>query len=165
MAKTYTPIATQTLTTDVATVTFSSISGSYTDLVFILNVKGSISGVDDDVTARFNSDTGSNYSWTRIYGDGTTAGSQRGTAQTVLRGGNQSGTGSSAFSPMILNIMNYANTTTNKTMIARPNNPARVVDAYVNLWRNTSAISTVSFACGGNFIAGSTFSLYGIKAA
>jgi hypothetical protein len=162
---TYVAIAEQTLGSAAATVTFSSISGAYTDLVFILNVKGSVAGVDDDVTARFNSDTGSNYSWTRIYGDGTTAGSQQATAQTVLRVGNQSGTGSSAFSPMILNIMNYANTTTYKTMIARPNNPARVVDAYVNLWRSTSAITTVSFACGGNFIAGSTFSLYGIAAA
>ena len=164
MTATYEKIATSTLGSATATVTFSSISGSYTDLVFILNVKGSVAGVDDDVTATFNSDTGSNYSWTRIYGDGTNAGALRGTAQTVLRVGNQSGTGSSAFSPMILNIMNYANTTTHKTMLARPNNPARIVDAYVNLWRNTSAISTVSFACGGNFIAGSTFTIYGIKA-
>jgi hypothetical protein len=160
---TYVALATETLGSNTATVTFSSISAAYTDLVFILNVKSSDAGVDVDVTGTFNSDTGSNYSWTRIYGDGTTAGSQRASTQSTLRVGNQSGTGSSAFSPMILNIMNYSNTTTYKTMIARPNNPARVIDAYVNLWRSTSAISTVSFT--GNFLSGSTFSLYGIASA
>jgi hypothetical protein len=160
---TYEAIATQTLGSNTATVTFSSIPSTYADLVFILNVKSSDAGTDVDVTGTFNSDTGSNYSWTRIYGDGSTAGSQRASSQSNLRIGNQSGTGSSAFSPMILNIMNYSNTTTYKTMVARPNNPARIVDAYVNMWRSTSAISTVSFT--GNFLSGSTFNLYGIKAA
>jgi hypothetical protein len=163
MPTTYDPIATQTLGSNSATVTFSSIPSTYTDLVFILNVKSSDAGTDVDVTGTFNSDTGSNYSWTRIYGDGSTTGSQQASSQSNLRIGNQSGTGSSAFSPMILNIMNYSNTTTNKTMISRPNNPVRIVDAYVNLWRSTSAISTVSFT--GNFLAGSSFTLYGIKAA
>lgn len=160
MAKTYTPIATQTLTSSTGTVTFSSIPATYTDLVFVLNIKSTDAGIDTDVTGTFNSDTGSNYSWTRIYGDGTTAGAQRTSSQSAMRIGNQSGTGSSAYSPMILNIMNYSNTTTYKTMIGRPNNPARIVDAYVNLWRSTAAISTVTF--NSTFAAGSTFTLYGI---
>jgi hypothetical protein len=162
MPATYDPIATNTLGSNTATVTFSSIPSTYTDLVVILNVKSTDSGTDVDVTGTFNGDTGSNYSWTRIYGDGSTAGAQRAGSQTSLRIGNQSGTGSSAFSPMILNILNYSNTTANKSMIIRPNNPARIVDLYVNCWRNTSAISSISFT--GNFLSGSSFTLYGIKA-
>jgi hypothetical protein len=51
-------------------------------------------------------------------------------------------------------------------MIGRPNNPDRIVDAYVNLWRSTSAITSVSFsASSGSFDIGSTFTLYGILAA
>jgi hypothetical protein len=66
-------------------------------------------------------------------------------------------------SNFITHIMNYSNTTTYKTTVARSNNPARIVDFYINMWRSTSAISTVAFT--GNFATGSSFSLYGIKAA
>jgi hypothetical protein len=164
--KTYTPLARTTLTSSAATVTFSSISGSYTDLVVVLSVRGTASGNDIDLTGQFNSDTGSNYSWTRIYGTGSAAGSQRGSSVAYLRIGNMAGTGYSSYSPMILNIQNYSNTTTYKTMIGRPNNPDRIVDAYVNLWRSTSAITSVSFsASSGSFDIGSTFTLYGILAA
>jgi hypothetical protein len=166
MPTTYEPIATTTLGSAQSSVTFSSISGSYTDLVAILSVKGTASGNDIDVSGQFNSDTGSNYSWTRIYGTGSAAGSQRGSSVAYLRIGNMAGSGYSSYSPMILNIQNYSNTTTFKTMLGRPNNPDRIVDAYVNLWRSTSAITSISFsAASGNFDTGSTFTLYGIKAA
>jgi len=127
---TYTPIASQTLSSAAASVTFSGIPQTYTDLVVVLSVRGTTASNDIDVQGQFNSDTGSNYSWTRIYGTGSTAGSQRGTSQTVLRIGNMAGSGYTAYSPMILNIQNYSNTTTYKTMLGRPNNPDRIVDAY-----------------------------------
>ena len=162
---TYTPIASQTLSSAAASVTFSGIPQTYTDLVVVLSVRGTTASNDIDVQGQFNSDTGSNYSWTRIYGTGSTAGSQRGTSQTVLRIGNMAGSGYTAYSPMILNIQNYSNTTTYKTMLGRPNNPDRIVDAYVNLWRSTSAVTSfVITPSSGNFDSGSTFNLYGIDA-
>jgi hypothetical protein len=63
--------------------------------------------------------------------------------------------------------MNYSNTTTNKTILSRINNAENSTVARVTLWRNTAAISTIFLTegNGANFIAGSTFTLYGIKAA
>jgi hypothetical protein len=69
----------------------------------------------------------------------------------------------------IMQIMNYSNATTNKTVIARQNTggSASGAAAHVGLWRNTAAITAITIICynGINFVSGSTFTLYGIKAA
>ena len=160
---TYSPIASVTLSSAQSSVTFSGIPQTYTDLVVVLSVKGTASGNDIDVSGQFNSDTSSNYSWTRIYGTGSAAGSQRGSSVAYLRIGNMAGSGYSSYSPMILNVQNYSNITTFKTMLGRPNNPDRIVDGYVNLWRSTSAITSFTvLASSGSFDTGSTFNLYGV---
>ena len=75
MASTYQPIATNTLGSAAASVTFSSISGAYTDLVLIMNAGSSTTNADVDINV--NGDTGANYSRTILYGTGSTAGSTR----------------------------------------------------------------------------------------
>jgi hypothetical protein len=159
MPKTYEPIATQTLGTATNSVTFSSIAGTYTDLVLVFN--GTVSA-NQYVAVRLNSDTGSNYSWTRIDGDGTSAYSSRGTSTTFGRLGIGDPTNRTL---TISHFMNYSNTTTNKTVLSRSN--ADFVGALVNLWRNTAAITsiTVLTTTADTFTVGSTFTLYGIKAA
>jgi hypothetical protein len=60
--------------------------------------------------------------------------------------------------------MNYSNTTTYKTIIARGSGASNEVKAQVNLWRSTSAITSITvYAGGGNFNSGASFTLYGIK--
>lgn len=155
--KTYTPLATTTLSSAASTVTFSSISGSYTDLVLV------IAGTANTTTAfdvTFNSDTGSNYSATRLTGNGSTATSIRSTSGTNMPLGYITTTQSVS----VIQIMNYSNTTTFKTAIARGNAADTLTNAIVGLWRSTSAITSISFA-GGSFQPGSTFTLYGIAAA
>lgn len=158
MAITYEPIATTTTTSNATTVTFSSIPGTYTDLVMIMNF--SLSG-NNEVYIRFNSDAGSNYSRTYMQGDGSTATSVRNTnteAVNIL--------GRTTQMMNIINFMNYANTTTNKTLVARFSSAAEIIGAEVGLWRNTSAITTIGLSLSaGNFTNGSVISLYGIKAA
>jgi hypothetical protein len=64
--------------------------------------------------------------------------------------------------------MNYKNTTNYKTTIGRGSSAANFADAQVSLWRDTSAINSVTVLLGAgtsNFSVGSTFTLYGIKAA
>jgi hypothetical protein len=160
MAATYEPIATQTLGSAAASVTFSSISGIYTDLILVVN--GSAAGVTD-LGIQFNSDTGSNYSITYMRGNGTTASSGRASNATVMRVGNIY----TAFdTTAIIHIMNYSNTTTNKTVLTRIGQASGYVVASVGLWRSTAAISTVLVnGDGTNLSSGSTFTLYGIKAA
>lgn len=164
MASTYTPIATTTLGSANNSVTFSSISGSYTDLVLIYSGTTTIS--NRNLAIQFNSDTATNYSETELYGNGTTAGSGRRSnfAQIFL---NEQG-GSSGQTTVVTNVMNYANTTTYKTALTRYGTAGGGPETNVGLWRSTSAITAIKiFISGGTetFTAGSTFTLYGIEAA
>jgi len=119
MPATYEPISTQTLGTATATVTFSSIPQTYTDLVLIVN--HSVTTGNPSIHGRFNSDTGSNYSRTRLLGNGSTAVSTRGTSQTFLGLATGAGSSTTREGIMICNVFNYANATTYKTCITRNN--------------------------------------------
>lgn len=165
MAVTYSQIATQTLGSAASSVTFSGISGTYTDLVLVATPKVTASTT---FAVRFNSDTGSNYSATFLYGDGTSAVSTRVTSQTEIRvtyGATARSTNTGMFT---VQINNYSNSTTNKTVLSREDWAGEGTGAIVGLWRSTSAITSITIIpiSGGTIIdTGSTFSLYGIKAA
>ena len=160
----YEVISTQTLGSAAASVTFSSIPQTYTDLVLIVN--HSVTTGNPSIHGRFNSDTGSNYSRTRLYGNGSATSSSRATTQTFLGLSTAVGSSTTVEGIMICNILNYANATTYKTCITRNNAASLGVEASVTLWRNTAAVSTFEvFPDTSTFTAGSTFTLYGIKAA
>lgn len=160
MPATYEPLATTTLSTTQNQIDFNSISGTYTDLVIVAN--GGVTSTND-IWLRMNSDTGTNYSRTRLTGDGSSAASTRNSAFDAILI-NAGTVGSNA--NFIINIMNYANTTTYKTTLSRFNSSTYVV-ASVGLWRSTSAITSLTLKAGSGdtFTSGSTFTLYGIKAA
>jgi hypothetical protein len=159
MPATYEPIATTTLGTTQNQIDFSSISGSYTDLVLIMG--GGVTG-SADIWLRMNGDTGSNYSRTRLYGDGSsTASSRNSAASSIFVSVGAVG----ANSVMVTQIMNYSNSTTYKTTVTR-HNSSTYLSASVGLWRSTSAITslTLKAEAADTFTVGSTFTLYGIKA-
>lgn len=163
--QTYTPIATQTLASAASTVTFSSISQSYTDLVVILN--GGVTSGQPAVWFRINSDSASNYSFTRLTGNGTSALSSREINQAQANVASYAGMNTTLNANIIVQIMNYSNATTNKTILSRANLASDGLEAAVNLWRKTpEAITNIQFltSSGTNFAIGSTFTLYGIKA-
>jgi hypothetical protein len=161
MPSTYTPIATQTLTGATSSVSFSSIASTYTDL--ILTIEGTV-GSNCGIQLRFNSDSGSNYSFTRMTGDGSSASSDRSSNATFMELGYYVTT---TRNMNIVQIMNYSNTTTYKTVLNRANAQSVNIgaQAYAELWRSTSAINAISLSASGNFSTGSTFTLYGIQAA
>jgi hypothetical protein len=161
MPATYESIATTTLGSATATVTFSSIPATYTDLVLIFRGNNSSAG-NRAGTIIFNSDSGANYSGTQLQGDGSAAASSRDSNSSVGYFANVLNDNSTA----IIQIQNYSNTTTNKTFLGRGNNPSTVVQARVGLWRNTAAINSFTLGLNAdNYATGSTFTLYGIKAA
>lgn len=164
MTATYEKVQSTTLSSTQSTVTFSSISGAYTDLVLVMNpISNTTSGSYPYL--RFNSDSGTNYSRTMIQGTGSAAQSDRGSnsSEGYFIYGNQVTT-NAAFNA-IVNINNYSNTTTYKTFLSRTNVASDRVEAVVGLWRSTSAITSITLYCGSNsFVSGSTFTLYGIKA-
>lgn len=163
---TYEPIATTTLSSAAASYTFSSISGSYTDLVLICNATAA---TIDNLVINYNGDTASNYSWTTLGGNGTAASTTRGTSTNLPYIQYQGGVNTTPNFVQV-NIMNYSNATTYKTAICSGShdlNGSGGVDATVVLWRSTAAITSVTILTRGgvNLATGSRFTLYGIKAA
>lgn len=166
MASTYEPIATYTVTGSnllgTTGVTFSSISSAYTDLILVQSVAATAPAIG---CIRVNGDTGSNYSQTSVSGDGSSASSSRASNQaqwtTVIAHLN------TAWSNYISQFQNYSNTTTYKTCIQRYNDTAFGTEAVVGLWRSTSAINSIKVYMdrAEYYVVGSTFTLYGIKAA
>lgn len=161
---TYTPIATTTLGSAATTIDFTSISGSYTDLVLVLSYAQN-GGTARWVTARVNSDSGTNYSNTRIEGNGTSASSGRDSTQSSA--GLHFTVNNTAQSNCIINFQNYSNTSTYKTFLARGNTPSAGLDATVALWRSTAAITSISLGLEftAQFAVGTQATLYGIQAA
>lgn len=167
MAVTYTQLGTTTLGSNQTVITFSSIPSTYTDLVIVSNFGMSSAQYP---FIRFNSDSGSNYSTTDIYGNGSTALSSRESNGSKIWLNLDIPSSTTLASNFVANIQNYSNSSTYKTVIARGNVAANGTSEIVGTWRNTSAITTITLhAFGGgvayDYITGSTFTLYGIEAA
>jgi hypothetical protein len=163
---TYVALDKVTVGTATNSITFSSIPSTYTDLVLVATGKNSTSFDGIDIRVGNGSlDTGSNYSQTMLNGNGSSAQSSRDSNATSMT--NMGITSSSTEQVSIYHFMNYSNTTTYKTVLARSNVADFRVAAIVGLWRSTSAINTIQLRSDNasyNFTVGSTFSLYGIAA-
>jgi hypothetical protein len=131
----------------------------------VLIVSADVTSGGQNLSLTFNSDTATNYSRTFLYGNGTSAVSARSSSQSSIGLSEFGASGSGSHN--IINIMNYANTTTNKTVIQRGGYASNIVAATVGLWRNTAAITSLSCVPTGGttWVAGSTFNLYGILGA
>jgi hypothetical protein len=162
--KTYEPIATTTLSSATSTITFSSIPGSYTDLVLIMyNTYSNTTTANENVWVRINNDSGGNYSSTYMEG-GLSSGRASGNQHTVSSAGNNT----PGFQVITWNFYNYSNTTTFKSSISSLRYAPTFLQVWANLWRNTAAINRIDVIGGGSsstFAVGSTFTLYGIAAA
>ncbi len=162
MPATYEPIATTTLGSATATISFTSISASYTDIRVVL--VGSHETTATTLRMQVNSDTGTNYSYTELIGDGATASSSRGTSSSRINCGNANFNNTQ---PSLITVdwFSYAGST-NKTCLvtaSQDRNGSGSVLRTVGLWRSTSAITSVQlFPATGNFAAGTTATLYGI---
>jgi len=161
---TYEPIATNTLSSPASSITFSSISGSYTDLILITSASSDISADTNDITCQFNSDTGSNYSTVYVYGTGSSASSgSTNNSSGVLIARHHA----TEYAAGITHFQNYSNTTTYKNVLSRGSAASTITIAYAGVWRNTAAITSIVLTptSASNFDSGSTFSLYGILTA
>lgn len=157
---TYDLIASNVLSSTASSVTFSSISGSYRDLVLVIDSAAS-SGVY--INLRFNSDTGANYYWLGFGNSGTTPATTRDGGATSLRIGQYTYPGSGLKTLQIVHIMDYSATDKHKATLSRGNRADLGVDALSGRWENTSAITSVTiFPGAGTLSSGGSFYLYGI---
>lgn len=162
------PLASVTLSAATASITFSGISQSYTDLLLVAMWRKSGNGSQDKIDCRVNGDSGTNYSDTYLYGGGSSAASGRETGKTMFMAGYaaSSDASSGAFGMTTMNFQSYSNTTTYKTIINNSftSAPSGVVIPCVGLWRSTAAITSITLYPddNSNWISGCTFNLYGI---
>jgi hypothetical protein len=152
---TYELIESVTLATTASSVTFSSITQSYSDLVLVAN---QLHGADGYTFLRFNGDATSSYSLVLMRGNGSSAfSSSTTTTQFEI---NQSAY-TSFFN--IVQIMGYSETDKNKSILSRGDNSAENAIAYAARWANNAAITSISVNAGGSsYISGSTFKIFGI---
>lgn len=161
LPSTMTPIATQTLIADAASVTFSSIPQGYTDIILVTSGASQPAG-GGAASIRFNGDTGTNYSYRYMFGSGTATSSGAFSNVSVIptnRHNTTEGGGKA-------HIMNYSNTNTYKSVISTGagNN---IAIAYSGMWRSTAAVTSITIIpeSGPGWLTGFTATLYGIKEA
>jgi len=170
-ANSYESIATVTVGSGgSSTVSFTSIPSTYQHLQIRGIGRNTYLDTFTSFTINFNSDTGSNYAWHYLYGDGSTALAGAATTQTVMReinfaSGNLT---TGVFSGFVIDALDYANTNKNKTIRILGGGDANgsgAVNLSSGVWLNTSAVTTITLtpSNSGNFAQYSSFALYGIK--
>lgn len=166
MAKTYNIIASTVITATSTSISFTSITSGYTDLVLVAHCKVSPLNTSSKIT--FNNDTtGTNYSRRYIATSGT--GSLVSGTYTDTYGLEMGGF-YNEFDISHVSILDYANTNKHKTAINNYMQPSSENAAVliVGTWKSTSAISTITWQTGSPsyfFNPGCSFSLYGVKGA
>jgi len=114
-----------------------------------------------DLWYRLNSDSGSNYPYVTMYGTGSAPVAGQGTTSYGVLTYNDS---TGRFS-VVASFMDYSATDKHKTVLSRGGQANAFVMAYATRWANTNAVTTLQVGMNGtNYLSGSTFSLYGIKA-
>ena len=143
-----------------ADVEFISIPSDYTHL----QIRGiGLQTAAAGFTIQFNTDTGSNYSWHQLYGEGSIAQSNAGASQTFMymAYGAGSATAPNAF---VTDILDYKDTNKYKTLRSLSGNDLNG-SGYIQLWsgnwRSTSAITSIKVTASFNQY--SQLALYGIK--
>lgn len=158
-APTYDALATTTLSSSQSTITFSSISASYTDLVIVIT--GTASGATSNVGVRFNGDSASNYNGQRLLSDGGATSAERQNTNYIMVGDVNT-----ALFIGTIHLNNYSDTETFKTALSSMGNASAYYGIYSGTWRSTAAINQIDIIKPGQtFSSGTTVDLYGIQKA
>lgn len=168
----YDALATVTLSASASSITFSGIPQGYKHLQIRMIARESNSATGQGaVWMQFNGDTGSNYAWHRLYGNGSGTPPTGVASSTtwMLAGINaNNGEGANVFGASVIDILDYQNTSKNKTirgLSGEDNNGSGYVGLHSGLWMNTSAVSSISIypTATYSWLANSQFALYGVK--
>jgi hypothetical protein len=161
-------IAKTTLGSAAANIEFTSIPGTYTDLLVVLSTRSSRASTNDNIKVRFNgASTDSNFTWRNLYGDGTTAISGTGSSFGFVSDCNAANNTSNTFTSVEVYIPNYAGSTNKSfsvTQAHEQNGTTAYTGVNAGLWSQTSAITSMNFllTTGPNFVTNSSAFLYGI---
>lgn len=173
MANTFEKIASVTVGAGGASsIDFTSIPNTYTDLLVKISARGSRNNTGSQVVSlRFNSDSGANYSYRRLYADGTSAYSDSSTGDSYGTSGYVSKVydTASTFGSCEIYVPNYTASTQkaySSDGVEENNATLAYLSIVAGIWSGTSAITGIAlYASGGSFTweQYSTAVLYGIK--
>ena len=167
MAVTYEPIATTTLSSAASSITFSSIPATYTDLRVVFT--GTVTEAGETLYYRFNSDSGSNYSVTQLYANGSGAASRRLTGATQISTTYAYSLAATNPQMITFDVFSYASAGVHKTTLGThlgDDDGTGGVDLTIGQWSNASAITSIYLFCSYlTFKTGTIATLYGIKGA
>jgi hypothetical protein len=168
----YELIASEILGSDTASVIFSNLgdySSTYKHLQVRAVARSNGAFADDTLRLRFNADTGSNYSFHQLFGNGSSVVSGRFINQTGAYPAQiaAAASASNIFSGAVIDILDPYSTSKNTTIrgLSGITGNANLILLRSGAWLNTASITSITLAGidGGNLLAGSRFSLYGIK--
>ena len=164
----YESIATTTLATATASVTFSSIPATYKHLQIRILARLTAAVTRDVILCRLNSDTASNYNSHWILGDGASASANDSGSITSMYTGDITGASATAsiFGVSIIDILDYSSSNKYKvtrTLTGADRNGSGFIWLQSGLWRNTDAVSTITLLSSSTFAQYSSFALYGIR--
>lgn len=168
MATTYTLISSNTLSSSQASVTFSSIPSTYTDLVLKMSVRGTYSGTTTTANLTVNSIT-SGYSQTHLQGNGSSASSSQDVSQAkwYTYSFNADTSTANTFSNIEIYIPSYTASQykpASQFIAPEQNGTTAYISVDALLLSNTAAISSITFdPAFGDIASGSSFWLYGIR--
>jgi hypothetical protein len=162
-------IYTQTVSGTPGTVTFNNIPQTYTDLLVKISARSSVSAANSEMYITYNGDLGSNYSTTWLTGNGSSASSSRGSnnGAVVTIQINGATSTSNTFGSIDVYTPNYTSSLFKQTTVEgviENNTTAHDSRLISYLYRSNAPLTSTTFsAVGGAFVAGSTFTLYGIS--
>jgi hypothetical protein len=162
-------IESKTLVSANSTIEFTSIPQTFTDLILLGSSRADGDGIIN-VSARFNTDSGSNYSLRLLYAENSTSALSTAETGTKIRFfySNSNNTTSNTFSNWCMTIPNYTSSLDKSLSIdhtTEHNGTSPMIQGLtVGRWSGTAAITriTLTHETGANFVAGSIVSLYGV---
>jgi hypothetical protein len=149
---------------------FNTIPQTYQDLYVVSQLRGVNANTVEFFFATLNSSNAAIYSYTSLQGDGSSASTSRtnqGNTSFFLGVGPGANSTANIFGSLEMWILNYRNTTTNKTILYRfaaDQNGSGESRLGVGLFASTAAVTNVNVFGGNGTASGSTHNLYGIRA-
>ena len=152
-----------------AGITFTSISGDYTDLLIVLSGRSTKASTTDNVALTFNSSS-ANYSSRLLYAEngGTPASATGGSSNITFLYASGNTATSNTFGNASIYIANYSGSNAKSISIdtMTENNSGFVIHGITaGLWNDSNAITSITLdPVGGDFAQYSSATLFGITA-
>jgi hypothetical protein len=147
-----------------ASITFAGIPQGYKHLQ--IRYTNTTATVNQNLVFQYNGDTGSNYAWHRLLGDGSSAIADS-TASTTGMTIGRSGGNSTSFAGGVFDLLDYASTTkfkTARTLYGTDQNGSGLIFLASGLWQNLAAVNSITITpASSGFSQYSSFALYGVK--